>query len=319
MLKKYSKIIKLEEACKAPESYDMRRDGITQSLCGCFLSCPLRGMLACNRWTHHDKAKSTRFGSLFHDTLDKAYSAAAKPSKATIEKWIDDYVQESAADWSDKPQQSEFDATLASAVFECYLSFWDSDFTKKKFRNVEQTIGVMWNGYLLRGKIDGEFSIGGKVWLMEHKTKSRIDEETLLLKMCFDFQNLFYKTMWQKQNDDAPVAGTLYNVVRKPEHKIKAGEKLADFRERLVGEIIKQPEHFFKRYELAYGAKDDKRFRHELLQKLAWIELFLSGEVNPWRNEFACEQPYKCEYLAACASGNMTGYTQKEKLFNELG
>jgi hypothetical protein len=318
MLNKVKPTMRLCDACRPPQDYIMKRDGITQSMCGNFLSCPLRGMLAINRWTRPDKAMNTRFGSLFHDTLDKIYSNGIT-SIQKIEKMIDAYLAQHAKEWgSSADQKAEFDAALASALFEVYLEKWEDDFTKKKFTAVEQTVEADIIGYKLRAKIDGEYkSKTGSAWLMEHKTKSRIDEESLLLKITFDFQNLYYRLIWSTLHPKVKLAGTLYNIIRKPGHKMKGGETLKDFRNRLVTEIRKDKEYFFKRYELAYSPIDDKRFIIELERKLVWIEGFITGTL-PWRNEFACEQPYRCEFLEACSSNNMTGYIQRPKLFMEL-
>jgi PD-(D/E)XK nuclease superfamily len=313
------KSIALAEACKPPKDYNMRKDGITQSLAGSFLNCPLRGMLKVNRWSLPEQSVNTRFGSMFHDTLDKIYSAKTMPTMPVIEAHLDDYLCKHNSEWGNTDVKAEFDAAIASALFEGYIKFWKADFTEKKFQNVEQSLSVEYAGFLCRCKIDGEFkSKTGSTWLMEHKTKSRIDEETLLMKITFDFQNMFYKHLWQLANDNRPIVGTLYNVVRKPQHKQGKLESIKDFRQRLFTEIMKDPKHYFKRYELAYSEKDDVRFRVELVSKFLYIEGFVTGKAQVYRNEFACECPYKCEFLPACSSGSMNGYIQRPKLFEEL-
>ena len=318
MIKRKKSAITLEEASRPPKDYDICQDGITQSLCANFLCCPLRGMLTINRWSDPAKAMSTRFGSMFHDCLDAVYTNGISDVKK-IEKLLNSYIDEHAAEWG-ADGKAELDAALASALFEVYIKHWKSDFSSKKFRSVERTAEAQFHEYKLRCKIDGEFSgkNAGSVWLMEHKTKSRIEEETLLQKITFDFQNLFYRNIYQIEHPKVRLSGTLYNIIRKPGHKMKGGETLKQFRNRLVVEIKKDPEHFFKRYQLAYTPQDDERFTRELLQKLKWIQNLINGNVPAWRNEFACETPYRCEFLAACSTGTMTGYVRRKALMEEL-
>ena len=52
--------------------------------------------------------------------------------------------------------------------------------------------------------------------------------------------------------------------------------------------------------------------------KLNDAEDFLRGKLKLYRNQLACEIPYRCEYLQACGSGNMNGYVQGTTLFPEL-
>jgi len=317
MIKKIASVITLKDACLPPKDYDMRSDGITQSMCSNFLSCPQRGMLAINRWIRPNNASSTRFGSLFHEMLDKMYSSGTTDIP-TIEKMIDKYLVKHGTEWG-SADKAEFDSALSSALLQVYVEHWSEDFTKKKFAQVEQTVKAEFSGFKLRAKIDGEYtSKTGSQWLMEHKTKSRFEEDVLLLQVVFNFQNLYYRLIWQQLHPGKKLAGTLYNIVRKPQHKMKGGETLAQFRTRLIDTIRKDKEHFFKRYELAYTPKDDKRFCEELVKKLQWIENFITGKEMAWRNEFACERPYRCEFLEACSKGNMTGYMQKKTLFTEL-
>jgi hypothetical protein len=302
--------------------YNMTRDGVTQSLLGACMCCRLRGMLVVNRWVHPDKARSTGFGSLVHGVLDWMYHQTQAPAQRAIEMQVALWVRGNRTALSAlKAQEVEGAAAIAGVVLSEYAQAYEKDWTEKRFTGVEQVFDQRFGEERIRGKIDGEFHAkDGTVWLMEHKTKSRIEEDFLQQALAFDFQNLFYITAWELSHKlcATDVRGTLYNIIRTPQHKQHQGEDLRAFAERVRAEIRKDPKHFFVRYEIPYTTADRKRFVEELKWKLDDMREVLEGRRPAYRNEFACRAPYSCEYLPACASGLMTGFAQRPKLFEEL-
>lgn len=252
--------------------------------------------------------------------METAYSRQSPPNGSKeLHSWIDDYIRKNEAEVGARMEtEVQAEIAIAHALLPAYFDYYKKDFVTKRFQRVEKTWRVHFGDYVLTCKIDGEFLSNRKPWLMEHKTKGRIDDEKLQLKLSFDFQNLYYATIYSIETGKESV-GTLYNVLRNPKSKPKVGESLPEFTERLQKEIRKNPTHYFKRWEVAYTQADHKRFRNELPYKLQIAENILTGKVFPYRNEFACEMYFGCEYLGACASGSMNGYYQKAKLFEELG
>jgi hypothetical protein len=86
----------------------------------------------------------------------------------------------------------------------------------------------------------------------------------------------------------------------------------------LQGEIIKDPDHFFKRYEIVYSHEDFQRFEYELMSKLAEFRAWLHGELPTYRNEKACTGKFNCPFLTACSTGSMVGYAKRKRMFEEL-
>ena len=306
-------MVKLEEAILKPKNYSLEKDGITQSLISNFMSCRVKGMLSLNRWSNGSKNKTVNFGSLVHHILENVYGVKKIPDMPAIEKMID------AFETKVKPEQKEHDNALASAIIEGYLEYYKDELKTLKFVRTEGEIDVIVDGVRRRGKIDAEcIDKLKRNWLMETKTKGQIQEDSMMKIMAFDFQNLFYLTNYEYQTGKK-VRGTYYNVIRKPQHKIKAGESLREFKDRLLEIIRKDPGHFYKRYEIVYTNMDKEKHINNCKGKLDDIKSWINDPDKIYRNEFSCKQGnFECEYLDACSTGNMGGYTRTKKLFEEL-
>jgi len=248
-----------------------------------------------------------------HDALDKCYSASKLVDFHKFEKSFrlnnaDDLI-------GVEEQQIERDFAIAETILPIYFERYADDLTEKKFEAVEEEFCVSYHDVNIRGKKDGRFTIGGKRWLMEHKTKGRIQEDSIMLKLSFDFQNLLYILADEIEHKET-IAGTLYNVIRNPQ--IKQGKQtLGEFCQRVAADIRERPEFYFMRWEVPYTANDKKRFAEELTQKLDDIKRAL--ETNAcYKCENACVGLYTCDYLSACASDSFANLTRAADIFPEL-
>ncbi len=314
-----AKIVRVQDI-KVPEDYSLEKVGITQSLLSNW-GCRQKFLFKINRWTPNDRNKNVEFGNMVHHVLDLCYSAKRMPSEKGIDKWVDEYL----ASWEKRNfgavmEDMERHAAITVVLMGEYLKHYLTDFQEKKFTGVEALFAVQWKGFLLRGKKDGRYlTKTAKKWIMEHKTRSEIDEDSISDLLAFDLQSLFYITAEEAEDPSDPVHGVLYNVFRNPKHKPKVGETLKAFAERVRFEAKKRPGHFFVRFEAAYTARDKAMFAAQLEAKLLEIKKFLRGDLACYRNEAMCKVGFiKCEYLKACASGKMAGYRQKHHLFEEL-
>jgi hypothetical protein len=306
---------------KLPKDYTINGTGITQSLLANFMTCRQKFLFAVNRWAPKQGNKNVDFGSLFHQLLDNAYHRKKPPEWNRIGKWIDEYFEKNQELMSSSIEEQERMAVVAQVLIVEYCNFYKKDWEDRKFTEIEQVFDVNFNGARLLGKIDGGYDIVKtkvKHWLMEHKTKGRIEEDFLTLMLTFDFQNLFYITAREK-GTGKNIYGVLYNVVRNPGIRLNSTESLESYATRLQRAIKKDPKHYFKRYEIPYTESDKELFRKELKIKLDELKLFLRGVLKPYRNQHACTTPYRCQYLDACSSNSLAGYKQNPKLFSELG
>lgn len=319
---KKSNVVKLSDV-GIPADYDLKEIGITQSLMQSFFSCRQRFVLELNKWAHTNKTRTTGFGTMFHDILDYIYTRYITKNKMTTDKELDKLLNNFVKTKRNqllglKEEEIELAKAKCYAILHCYMIYYQDDFRKNKFTEMESIFDVEFVGIRLRGKKDGAFTLSKKSWNIEHKTSGRIEEDRLLLKLAIDFQNQFY-ILADEQDPKVKKAGTIQNIIRNSQHKIKAGESIKDFQDRYIDLIEKDPKYFFIRYEIPYTEKDKINFRNELLNKIDVIDDFLKAGGHIFKCQGCCEAPFPCHFLEACATGKLGhGYYQKKELFEEL-
>lgn len=304
-----------------PKDYSLSNTGITQGLLTTFMSCQFKFLYKLNRWSHPKKNKVTLFGSMTHDILEKIYSHFRKRKTiardSTIEKWINNWPEDRSDILGVMQEDVEMARAKCYVILTEYVAWYSEDFKDMSWTDVETVFEVKHNNVIMRGKRDGRFLEHKKPWLLETKTKSKIDEDAILLRLVFDLQNLFYVTADEMETGEE-LAGVLYNVIRNPGHRLKVGETLYDYTERIRQDIQSRPEHFFKRYETPYREEDKLQFDKEFSSIIKEVQDFLDCGVPSYKNTSNCESPYKCEFLEACASGSLAGYRQADTIFPEL-
>lgn len=309
-----------------PEDYDPKVDGITQSMLMAFMKCRREFVLKLNRWSLTEKRTVFANGTITHEVLDRVYTfyknEGKLPSKAKIKKWCDNFdKEEDHKDWlpEDKQELAELYKLVAYVICTEYVRHYRKiDFVPGRITGAEIEFDVEWKGYRLRGKRDLRFQLRpGEDWIMETKTMARIEPDAIRDKLTFDFQNLYYVTAEEIENNTT-VHGVLYNVVRNPGQKTKAGESIQQYANRLRREIRKNPSHYFLRFPQPYTEQDKKQFRKELIHKLHEVSMLKEGKLYPWKNEKNCIARFKCPFLKACSCGKLIGYGQYKRLFSEL-
>lgn len=308
-----------------PKDYSTREHGISQSIMSGW-GCRRKMLFILNRWTAANKT-GTFFGTAFHDSFEAAYKDVGQFNPKLFAKYLSESQLREMKKISGKEALDKlaYDYRLMSIVFPEYFAFYQKADSKRDWFKLEAAFNYLWTplgksgpGWRLRGKVDGIFKDKkGKYWIVEHKTKSRIDEETLQKVLTFNFQNLFYILACERELN-IPIAGVLYDIIRKPGEKQKVNEPDKDFAARLVKEIQKEPKYYFKRMELIYSKAERDEFENELAHKLEELDELISGRLPVYRNECLCEHPFPCQFLDACASGTFSGLKQKETLFEEL-
>jgi hypothetical protein len=293
-------------------------DGITQSMLATFLTCREKSRLQLEGWQSDGFMVAAHRGDLFHKLLEEQYTRKEPLTDEQAVKFVDHV----ASKWLDKlkkagpinPFAVEDTKACASALFPHYVKTWRKVDAKFKVEACEEVFDVKWKGFRLRGKFDMVYSIG-KRWLFETKSKATIDSE-ILDALEIDFQNLFYLTALKIMG--RPAIGVNYNIIRKPGHKQKKNEDLKTFTARLEGEVIKNPGHFFKRYEVIYTLQQIERFEKELYFLLVDFGKWVKGELPTYRNQTACIGRMKCPFLKYCSSGSFVGFSKTRVLFREL-
>jgi len=285
-------------------------DGITQSLLATWVRCRQEAAYVLDGWESAAPKRALQVGSLMHEVVANWHGSGI--TKMPNHKWRKEAVQA-----GDDLAQVENDLAMVAALLPGYITQSRKKDKKRKWVDVERLFDVNWNGYRLRGRVDGLFQVGKKFWLLETKTTSRIDEEALKLALNFDFQSMFY-TVAMHQYLGKPIAGVLYNLIRKPQLRCGKAETQPMFWKRVADDIIKRPDWYFVRFEVKFSKKQLAAFEQELDHKLFHFKKWVAGQSHTYKNESACRSRWNCSYLKACGTGCMDGYKQTKKLFSEL-
>jgi hypothetical protein len=264
------------------------------------------------------------FGNLVHRVLELTY-ADKNPGYAM------EHLETAANELApvDNAEYEDYEICLgwAEALIPSYFLFWGKkDFESMRWEHLEGEFGVPYDMGLgrmtipLRGKIDGAYRIGtnNSLWLFETKTKGQIKEDFLLEQLSFDFQINYYCNVLTKISGVRP-KGVNYNILRRPNLRRSSSETLKNFVERCQADIIKRPEFYFQRYEVAVTEKDMDKWNREFKVIMQLFEQWVSNpEYYTYKNPNACSIYGVCPYMRICANGDRSGYVGKESHFPEL-
>lgn len=307
-----------------PSDYTLGNTGITQTLLSQYLACPRAWLFAVNGYTNPDKVKKTRFGTMIHAYTDAFHGEfmgrAPVPFSAIMLR--PEIIRDTTPLSADDAKDCELDMLQAEVVCEAYAErYREEDGRTKQFVNAERTHAAHYlDTYLLRTKIDAEFvhrdTQDTRVYILETKTISRLEESRLALKLHNDFQTMFEATVLAHEPAPVHVGGVCYNIVRRPQIKPKVGESLTVYRQRLVADIRSRPDFYFIRYTIGYTDRDLAAFEQDLQDYLSSLECNMIGRFR--RNLTSCTgREYVCDYIDDCIAGRITTLV-KQPLFVEL-
>lgn len=254
-------------------------DGISYSLLSRFLNCRERYRLYAvegRRESSRSKA-SMDFGTYFHKLLELR---AKHPNKSPDQLFRLNKVELPAED-----------KDVAKVVYEVYHEYYSGD-TYKYFAT-EDVFDVNYqvpggSKFRLRGRLDETIiDPDRRLRIQENKTKEYIDASNLEATIPFNLQTMFYAVA-ANIHYNKPISGVLYNVIRKPKHKqTKTDGTRQGFLDRLRGEIMETPSHFFYRwnYDIFPQQMNDWNnytFHPILLQLRIWWDSVKHDPFSPW-------------------------------------
>lgn len=147
------------------------------------------------------------------------------------------------------PDDFESDATIIEGMLKGWdkrrgeldhAKVWEHD--GKKW--AEQVFEVMLDDEtLITGKIDGVVTTAEGVWIVEHKTASRVDADYINRLMVDAQVSMYYWAVYRMTG--VKPKGIIYNVIQKPGIRQKKTETPAQFQTRLLAELLNDPKYFF--------------------------------------------------------------------------
>lgn len=325
---------KSTRAVKIPRpGWDLYVDGISYSLLSKFVDCRERFRISTVELLAPSHQKdSLDFGTMFHKALE-LYAAGNNPFKI-VQSLMKRY------------KNTNIDPILiriVAVMVPIYIDFYKTE--KVKYVGQEEVFDVPYvcksNGRIirLRGRWDELFEYKGKLWLQENKTKTTIQDNTILSTLPYDLQTMLYCSTLQKTKK-RKVGGVLYNVIRRPLLKQGAKESDSEYLTRIVEHIREDPGHYFKRFRNEFIgdeiAKFEERTLNPLLESVAnWWESIKKNPFDPWfldeerkipnpnhyTRPFGVYSPLAFgigDYFDYVTNGSKAGLITKESCFPEL-
>lgn len=324
--------------------WDFWRDGVTQSFLSSFGRCREQTRLAyIEGWTQRGVSEALEFGNVFHYALADFYHG--KP-KVPTDKRIAEILHVYREEWERERKviaSTEEEAlhkvfALAEPTLRAYVDRWSGDWgdkyklgcdtvRPKKWLAAESVFRVPYifpdgRQTFLNGMFDGVFEDArGGIWLLETKTKSRIDEEGISAILPLDRQvNIYLHAL--REMYGPKVRGVLYNVVRRPGNRLGKTETIAAFAQRIAEDIKKElgSGHYFIRWEMRLSKKESEVWLRECLDKeLADVRAWWEGTRPHYMNPDALFTVYgRADMFAPIVHGDYSGHFKRDKAFNEL-
>lgn len=329
---------------------DLDNDGVTYSFLNEFVLCREQARLSyVEGYTRDGISEALDFGSLFHAGLEAlASDKTVRQALNAIEKEHLKLIQfRGKLDKSESAQLSMMTAK-AQIILPWYHEYWlrkkghehrkDAKFVAREqdFRQGHQVpvmtvagTSVSWQPrtIVLRGRFDAIFRLNGKLWLMENKTKSQIDEDGLQASLSQDLQTMLYSYAIKLMYGEYP-AGVLYNVIRRPALRQKQTENTDEFLARIEEDVKANPDHYFKRWEVTFGKQDidnwvTRSLDPILAQVRLWWDEIKADPFNPWsipnrvhhfQNPEGLYNRYgKSQYFELLTSNSTFGLKRREK------
>lgn len=321
--------------------WELYRDGLTQGSIGLFLSCREQFRLGMvEGWSAKKNSSALEFGSCFHYCVSQLQGSGATPEKlkacktpaGAIKRYLrvhKSHVKLSTAD------TEELHLLLAQVrlVLEHYLDYWKKDDDAKDWVAREKTFlhnYPMLNDRMefvdipLRGRWDGLYRKPktGALWLHETKTKGQIDTDGLTASLPVDFQTMLYCYTAEKYFNE-PVAGTLYDVIRRPQLKLGKNESHKEFINRIDADITDRPKHYFHRWEVRLGKKDIANWASQQLapvlrQVQLWNEKQDKGDSHFMTPKALFTAFGKCDLFQLMMNKNAYNLYRRRHVYPEL-
>lgn len=271
---------------------DLWKDGVTYSFLSEFLNCREQARLSyVEGWSQKGLIEAFEFGNCIHNCLE-AYGKNRRrrfDHNALLNKYRIDRSRNLTAAEQDELKRI---VETAKLVWPAYLNWWENKKGMEtlpdcEFVSLEEDFKFAHqlpdgSEIILRGRIDGLLRYKGKLWLMENKTKSVVDER-IADYLPHDMQTMMYCHCMQVIYGE-PVEGVLYNVVRRPGLRLNKNRDVPDLLERIRTDLETRPDYYFLRWNVYLNRDDVTKWVDRVLNpiltnvKLWWQEI----EQNPF-------------------------------------
>lgn len=262
-------------------------------------------------------------GTLVHFVLDQVYrgenfKAATRNLETFYSRTLREFGHMSPEDRAECDMQFAIASGMAEGYTSVYPTAEDFEVLASEYQFLLPVCPIMQDCTNPRtlwfvGVIDLIVMHRGSLWVVEHKTSSRIDKNYLdRLEMDYQISGMLWALrklvdMGIIRNADGTrptVKGVVYNVIRKPGIRRRKDEQRDQFVKRLASLYTEQAPEYFHRQEFFRSEAKNQEFE-AMLRRTAGVQMFYDSftpEELP-RNTFACTAKGTCEFLPLCTRG----------------
>lgn len=316
--------------------YDLVNDGVTQSMIATILACPAKA-----KWRYRELLASPPsrgvgaldFGDLFHRALDQLHQRAQAQSIELVDQMADDCINKVKADDLalirssvsdlDAEQDLEIRTGMARAVMHEYVKQYPTDFDPNFWVAIEEQFQASYQydqtPIKVLGKYDGVVrAADGKLWLLETKTRANPYDEVTLDKLEYDLQvNLYWWSMLQKYGEMP--GGVLYNIIKRPQLRLKKSETVAEYVGRIRDDIKASPDSYYVRFSHPLDQDAFTKWCTNDLSLMMEVVYNWATTAEPYRNPGSCMTYNRpCSYVKTCAHGLTQHLIKKDRAHSEL-
>lgn len=274
--------------------------GVTQGSLEAFMACREQFALGyIEGWSSKSFSVALEFGTIIHLMLEQLTPGA---NESTIASQTTKSYSSSRKATLNPSDLGTMEQTLANAeaIFPTYVAYW-KDYDAKiryiqrehvfKFPHTFTTFSGSKEEILLTGMRDGDIrDINGGLVLFETKTKSSIDDIAIQDGLRADLQTCLYLYSLFREYKEEPV-GILYNIIRRPQLRLKKGEPMCDYKQRVIADIKERPDWYFRRFEVTVLPGDiqvfvDTTLDPVLRQLHQWWESIKNDPFHRWASPY---------------------------------
>jgi len=315
--------------------YNPLKHGVSYSMLADFQECRQRARFRATGVKLKTIPLPLVFGTVVHEILDLAHTGIAEgeitkvPGVKRVEFWTkkaeDVWIKQNPHASAKSLQNLELSLAYAEAVMPSYFKFhrktlfkmrWDDSLTEQFHKFPFRIAGYTEVPILV--KMDAAFwrstrSIKTKkafkrLWLFETKTGSRIDEAEIVDLLPMSLQQNIYLIALERITGKKP-RGVVRNFVRRPGLYRRKDEKLVSFKKRIIEDVEKRPEFYFKRFQLLASDEELEKCKSDLQGALLAFIAWWEGKTVHYRSTNACKGQYGfCNYHPICARDDWTGF-----------
>lgn len=321
----------IAELRRESDRWSLQKQGLRQSTIYLWLRCREQFRLQLvEGWTSYRTSAAIDNGNLWHWLLDRRHNGKLRTNN------LDGFLRTHAKRFrDDNPNMplSRLNAMHLSYVqtralwpFYCKLfpDDWkwhgvEKQFSFKHFPKVGHSQDKRAYSIPINGIFDGVFEDdNGDLWLFETKTKSQIDEFEIQDAMQLDVQVMLYLYAIKQVYGRWP-KGVKYNVIRKPIVRKKEEDPVA-YGARLSKQIRKNPDHYFKRWNMKVSATKiqawvDNTLDQILLDIQAWAE-GRAGHYVTTRNLIT--KFGRCDMFEVITNNDFSNVYRRKKVIADL-